>query len=333
MMSGLTRREFMKRAAGACAATFIPSITSGADEGVPTRLLGNTGEKVSILGLGGNDAASIDDDKECIDFIRKAIDMGINFMDNAWEYRGGRAEEIMGKALRDGYRKKVFLMTKHHGRDKKTALQHLDDSLRKLQTDVIDLWQFHELVYPKDPEMIFTMGGIEAAEEAKKAGKVRFIGFTGHKDPAIFKDMLDRDYDWDAAQMPINVFDAHFKSFVNEIVPILKERKIGVIGMKSLCCRLLMQANVCSVSEGINYALSQPVDTLVSGMRNNEQLEMNVGLARSFKPMDDAELEKLLVRTKEAALTGEYEPFKTTRRFDGRMGKKLHGIPFEERRR
>jgi predicted aldo/keto reductase-like oxidoreductase len=333
MMSGLTRREFMKGAEGVCAASFMPSVTLADDKEMPMRMLGSTGEKVSIIGLGGNDAASIDDDTECIDFIRRAIDMGINFMDNAWEYRRGRAEEIMGKALRDGYRKKVFLMTKHHGRDKKTALQHLDDSLKRLQTDVIDLWQFHELVYPKDPEMIFTMGGIEAAEEAKKAGKVRFIGFTGHKDPAIFKDMLDRDYEWDACQMPINVFDAHFKSFVNDIVPILKERKIGVIGMKSLCCRLLMEANVCTIPEGINYAFSQPIDTLVSGMRNNEQLEMNVGLAKNFKPMSDEDLKNLLARTKEAALTGEYEPFKTTRNFDGRMGKQLHGIPMEERRR
>jgi len=326
-MRGLSRREFMKGAAGVCAASLMSQVTFGGDKEMPTRMLGGTGEKVSIIGLGGNDAASIGDDRECIDFIRRSIDMGINFMDNAWEYHRGRAEEIMGRALRDGYRKKVFLMTKHHGRDKKVALQHLDDSLKRLQTDVIDLWQFHEIVYPKDPEMIFTMGGIEAAEEAKKAGKVRFIGFTGHKDPAIFKDMLNRDYEWDAVQLPINVFDAHFKSFVNEIVPILKQRNIGVIGMKSLCARYLMRADVCTVSEAINYAFSQPIDTLVSGMRTPEQLEMNMGLAKNFKPMSDENLKNLLAKTKSAALSGEYEPFKTTRRFDGRIGKRLHGIP------
>ncbi len=328
-MNSTSRREFMKRATGVCAAALLPIDTTWADSGMPTRPLGRTGERVSLLGLGGNDAASIRDDAECIDFIRRAIDMGVTFMDNAWEYRGGRAEEIMGRALRDGYRKKVFLMTKHHGRDKKTALQHLDDSLRRLQTDVIDLWQFHEVVYPKDPEMIFTMGGIEAARQAKKAGKVRYIGFTGHKDPEFFKDMLSRDFEWDAAQMPINVFDAHFKSFANEILPILRKRNIGAIAMKSLACRFVMRADVCNVAEAINYVLSQPIDILVSGMRTIEELEMNVQLARNFRPMTCEQQKALLEKTKQAALTGEYEPFKTTRHFDGRLSKKLHGIPLD----
>ncbi len=327
-MRPTTRREFIRQAvSGVCAATFLPLGRTIAAEGIPKRTLGRTGAEVSILGLGGNDAAGIRDDTEAIRFIRRAIDMGITFMDNAWEYRRGRAEEILGRALRDGYRNKVFVMTKHHGRDKQTALKHLDDSLRRLQTDVIDLWQFHEVVYPRDPEMIFTLGGIEAAKEAKQAGKVRFIGFTGHKNPAYLKDMLDRDYEWDAVQMPLNVMDAHFKSFQKNILPILLERNIGVIAMKSLACGFIQRANVVQPAEAINYVLNLPIDTLVSGMRDMDILETNVALARNFKPMSDEEQKVLLAKTKEAASEGEYEPFKTTRDFDGRIGKELHGIP------
>ena len=327
-MKNTSRREFLKQtAAGVCSFTFLPiNRLFAKDEGIPTRILGKTGEPVSILGLGGNDMAGIKNDQEAIRFVRSAIDMGITFMDNAWEYRNGRAEEILGKALRDGYRKKVFLMTKHHGRDKKTALKHLEDSLKRLQTDVIDLWQFHELVYPEDPEMIFTQGGIEAAIEARKAGKVRFIGFTGHKDPAIFKDMLDRDFEWDAAQMPISLLDAHFKSFLKNIVPILRKRNIGVIAMKSLACRLILRPNVVTADEAINFVLNQPIDTLVSGMRTMDILESNVALARNFKPMSKRLEKKLLAKTKEIASDGKYEPFKTTRNFDGPVGRKLHGI-------
>jgi len=326
-----SRREFLKQAAaGVCSFSILPiSSLIAKDEGIPTRSLGKTGEKVSILGLGGNNMAGIRDDNEAIHFVRRAIDMGVTFMDNAWEYRNGRAEEILGKALRDGYRKKVFLMTKHHGRDKKTALEHLENSLKRLQTDVIDLWQFHEVVYPKDPEMIFSQGGIEAAKEAKKAGKVRFIGFTGHKDPAIFKDMLNRDFEWDAVQLPISVLDAHFKSFLKNIVPILREREIGVIAMKSLAAGLIKRANVVTPEEAINFVLNQPIDTLVSGMRRMEILETNVALARTFTPMSQEEEGTILSKTKDAASDGKYEPFKTTRNFDGPIGRKLHGIPLD----
>ena len=181
---------------------------------IPTRPLGSTGVNVSILGLGGHHIGRIRDDNQSIQLIRKAIDSGVTFLDNAWEYHNGRSEELMGKALTGGYRDKAFLMTKHHGRNKKTAMEHLEDSLRRLRTDVIDLWQFHEVVYDKDPEMIFAVdGGIEAAELAKKQGKVRFIGFTGHRDPVIHLKMLAYGYPWDAVQMPMNVLDPHFKSF------------------------------------------------------------------------------------------------------------------------
>lgn len=327
-MRRTTRREFMKQAAaGACAAILLPMDGArAAESGIPTRTLGKTGVKVSLLGLGGHHIGSIRDDQEAIRFTRQAIDMGVTFMDNAWGYHQGRSEEIMGRALRDGYRKKVFLMTKHHGRDKKTALKHLDDSLRRLQTDVIDLWQFHEVVYPRDPEMIFTQGGIEAAEEARQAGKVRFIGFTGHKDPTIHLDMLIRGYAWDAVQMPINVMDAHFRSFLNNIVPILRERSIGVIAMKSLASRNILRADVIRPDEAINYVFSQPIDTLISGMNTMDILETNVALARSFKPMSAQEQKVVLAKTKVAASEGKYEPFKTTRAFDSRVGRELHGI-------
>jgi predicted aldo/keto reductase-like oxidoreductase len=300
-----------------------------ADEGVPTRRLGRTGVEVSMLGLGGSHVARIQEDEDAIRFVRTAIDMGVTFMDNAWEYHGGRAEELMGRALRDGYRERVFLMTKHHGRDRKTALDHLEDSLRRFQTDVIDLWQFHEVVYPSDPEMIFTQEAIEAAEEAKKAGKVRFIGFTGHKDPAIHRDMLDRGYAWDTVQMPLNVMDPHYKSFEKEILPVLLERDIGVIAMKTMASDHILRANVVRPDEGLRYVWSKPVATIVSGMDTLEVLEANVASAQRFKPMSPDEQEELLARTKEAGSSGEYEPFKTTRRFDGKVGRMLHGIPLD----
>lgn len=327
MESKETRRDFLKQSlAGAAALAWAGQATAQNSGGIPTRRLGRTNEQVSMLGLGGHHAARIKDDNEVVALIREAIDSGVTFLDNAWEYHNGRAEELMGRALRDGYRGKAFLMTKHHGRDKKTALEHLDDSLRRLETDVIDLWQFHEVVYAKDPEMIHTLGGIEAAEEAKKAGKVRYIGFTGHKDPAIFKDMLDRGYAWDAVQMPINAFDAHFMSFATEILPILIERDIGVIAMKTLGDGHILKANVIEPAEALRYAWSQPVSVALSGMNSLDILRTNVALARNFTAMPEAEQQTLLAKTRDAALTGTFEPFKTTQMYDGMPGRKLHGL-------
>lgn len=325
-----TRRDFIRSTLATVAATGLApaAFAQGESGGVPTRPLGKTGVQVSMLGVGGHHIGQIGDDQESVDFMRRAIDMGVTFLDNAWEYHNGRSEELMGRALADGYREKVFLMTKHHGRDRATAMQHLEDSLRRLKTDVIDLWQFHEVVYDADPDMIFAAGGgIEAAEQAKQEGKVRFIGFTGHKDPAIFEKMLSHDYAWDTVQMPINVFDAHFKSFRNTIVPVLEKRGIGVIAMKTTASGFVLQANAASVEECLNYAWSQPVATVVSGMKTIEHLDANVALARAFSPMSQEAMAALLARTKEAAMTGTYEPFKTTRAFDGPIGRKLHGVP------
>ena len=325
----VTRREFLQGAAGSlCAAGLLSQAWAGTGGvGVPTRPLGATGVNVSMLGLGGHHAGRGRDVGHAVRLIRKAIDAGVTFMDNAWEYHDGRAEEYMGRALLDGYRDKVFLMTKHHGRDKKTAMQHLEDSLRRLHTDVIDLWQFHEIVYDKDPEMIFAPdGGIEAAELAKKQGKVRFIGFTGHRDPMLHLKMLAYGYPWDAVQMPMNVFDPHYKSFQQHVLPILVRRNIGVIAMKTMASGYVLRANVTTPEEALNYIWSQPVSTIVSGMQSEELLEANVATARAFTPMSAQAQAELLEKTKEAALTGKFEPFKTAPNFDGPVGRKLHGV-------
>lgn len=248
-------------------------------------------------------------------------------MDNAWEYHQGRSEELMGQALQEGYRQKVFLMTKHHGRYRQTAQKHLEDSLRRLQTEVIDLWQFHEVIYEADPGMIFAPGGsLEAAVAAKQSGKVRYLGFTGHKDPKIFAAMLEQDFPWDTVQMPVNVLDAHFRSFQQEILPRLRRRGIGVIGMKPLAAGHLLEAGVVSPKEALEYAWSQPVDTVVSGMSSIDDLQTNLALARAFTPMSPEAQANLLARTWAVAAQGQYEPYKTTRKHDGHFGRQLHGV-------
>jgi len=294
---------------------------------IPTRPLGATGEHVSMLGLGGSHIAGIEDESAAINFVRAAIEMGVTFMDNAWEYHEGRAEELMGRALEDGFRKRVFLMTKHHGRNKATAMRHLEDSLRRLRTDVIDLWQFHEVIYNDDPEMIFAPGGgIEAAEEARRAGKVRYIGFTGHKDPAIHRRMLESGFDWDAVQMPLNVMDAHFRSFEQHILPILEERGIGVLGMKPMAGGHILESGTVSAAEALSYVWSLPVSTVISGMNAMEHLTENVDTARSWMLMERAARAELLSRTQDAASDGAYEPYKTGVVFDAAIGREMHGL-------
>ncbi|MDI9431378.1 MAG: aldo/keto reductase [Planctomycetota bacterium] len=325
----LSRRGFLRRTAvGICAGSLVSqALAASGGGGVPTRPFGNTGVNVSILGLGGHHAGRGRDADASVRLIRKAIDMGVTFLDNAWEYHDGRAEEYMGRALQDGYRAKAFLMTKHHGRDKQTAMQHLEDSLRRLRTDVIDLWQFHEVVYDKDPEMIFAPGGgIEAADLAKKQGKVRFIGFTGHRDPMLHLKMLAYGYPWDAVQMPMNVFDPHYKSFQQHVLPVLVRRGIGVIAMKTMASGHVLRANVTTPAEALDYIWSQPVSTIVSGMESEALIEANVASARAFEPMSAVAQAELLEKTKQAALTGAFEPFKTAPNFDGAVGRRLHGL-------
>lgn len=324
-----TRRDFIRQTAYGLFAVHTAGRVLAASEQVdiPTRPLGSTGVNVSILGLGGHHVGRIRDDNQSIRLIRNAIDRGVTFLDNAWEYHNGRSEELMGKALTGGYRRKAFLMTKHHGRDKKTAMEHLEDSLRRLRTDVIDLWQFHEVVYDKDPEMIFAVGGgIEAADLAKKQGKVRFIGFTGHRDPVLHLKMLAYGYPWDAVQMPLNVFDAHFKSFQKNVLPILVRRNIGVIAMKTLASGYVLRANVVKAGEALRYIWSLPVSTIVSGMDSEHFLKANVETAKNFKPLSQTDQAALLAKTKDMGLTGDFEPFKTPPNFDGPIGRKLHGV-------
>lgn len=297
------------------------------DSVVPTRPLGRTGERVSMLGLGGAHIGRIADDREAIDLVRAAVDLGVTFMDNAWEYHEGRSEELMGEALQDGYRDRVFLMTKHHGRDRRTAQRHLEDSLRRLKTDVIDLWQFHEVIYESDPDMIFEPdGGIGVADRAKQAGKVRFVGFTGHKDPAILRKMLDTDYEWDAVQMPLNVLDPHFRSFEREILPLLVDRGIGVLAMKTLAGGFLLESGAVSVREALSYVWSLPVSCLISGMASIDLIKENVEIARTWNAAPAAERDDLLKRTRSSGVEGRFEPYKSDTVFDGGFGRRLHGL-------
>jgi predicted aldo/keto reductase-like oxidoreductase len=332
-----SRREFIGSAVAsvsvaALADQLVAQTSSASATGIPTRPLGRTGERVSIIAVGGGHAQAMADQAVYTRFAHTAVDEGITFFDNAWDYGMGVAETLMGKALADGgYRKKVFLMTKNCGRDYKEAMMSLEDSLRRLQTDHLDLWQHHEINYDNDPDWIFERGAMKAALEARQAGKVRFIGFTGHKDPHIQLTMLAKPFEWDTCMVPINVADAHFRSFQNNVVPVCLKRKIGVIGFKGLgggAGMLLGKADL-TLEECLRYSLSQPVSVQVVGMTSIEQLKQNIAIARNFKPMDAAEQTKLLARVKEIAGDGRYEGFKTQLLYDGPYHRKQHGFPVE----
>lgn len=330
-MTDANRREFLKAAAAALAAGATSSPLAAAEKqspsGLPRRPLGKTGEKVSIVGLGGWHIGSIPE-AEAVSIMHEAVDEGMTFFDNSWCYHMGGSEQVMGKALASGGRRdKVFLMTKNCGRDYKTSRACLEDSLRRLKTDRVDLWQFHEINYEADPGWIFERGILKAALEAKKAGKVRYIGFTGHKDIDIHLAVLARPFDWDAVQMPINVMDAHFRSFQKKVVPECNRRGIGVVGMKALACGLLpsqfprLTAQVCR-----RYALSLPISTLVCGITSRENLRQDLAVARNFKPMPEAEMQDLLAATKADGSQGQFERFKTTLEFDAGYHRRQHGL-------
>ncbi len=322
-----SRRGFITSAAALPLAESLQSAQSSAS-GIPTRPLGKTGVQVSMLGLGGHHQARPKEESESFRIVHAAIDNGITFMDNAWDYHDGRAEEVMGKALAmDGYRKKAFLMTKVCDRDYAGAMKHLEDSLRRLKTDVIDLWQFHECNYYNDPEMLQEKGGLRAAIEAKKQGKIRFIGFTGHKHPRIHRKMLALDFAFDACQMPNNVMDYRFESFRHEVMPECAKRGMGVIGMKG--CggdARMLKDGVVTVEECYRYFLSQPISTQVVGLANMEDLNRALAMARSFKPMTAPELQTLSFRLKDVSGDGRYEHFKTTQRYDSGHHRKQHGF-------
>lgn len=294
-------------------------MTSSAE--IPYRTLGATGEKVSVIGLGGFHIGRVKDDNEAIRLMRAAIDNGVNFMDNCWDYNGGRSEELMGRALRDGYRDKVFLMTKVDGRTRQSAAQQLDESLKRLGTDHLDLLQLHEVIRFEDPDRFFgDDGGIGAFLDAKKAGKIRYIGFTGHKDPHVHLYMLkvaaDHGFRFDTVQMPLNVLDAHYRSFEREVLPVLVEQNIGVLGMKSMGAAVILESDTATPVECLHYAMNLPVSVVIAGIDNGAVLKQALEAARSFRPLAPAEVRALLAKTAPAAAGGQFELSKTTAAFD-----------------
>jgi aryl-alcohol dehydrogenase-like predicted oxidoreductase len=290
---------------------------------MPVRTLGRTGVRVSLIGLGGwHLGFKYLDEELSIRIIRTAIDNGINFMDNCWDYNDGASEERMGKALKDGYRDRVFLMTKIDGRTKKEAAKQLDESLKRMQTDHIDLVQHHEILRFEDPHRIFAREGANAALiEAREAGKISFIGFTGHKDPQIHMHMLDvaleNDFQFDTVQMPLNVMDAHYRSFEKIVLPRLVEEKIGVLAMKTLANGTILESKTVSAIECLQYAMNLPTSVVITGCESMENLEQALTAARTFTPMSDEQVKSILDKTAEAASRGKYELFKTTSVYDG----------------
>ena len=319
----VSRRRFLEIAASITPMCSVRTELWATEErgGIPYKSFGSTGEKVSAIGLGGYHIGR-PSDEESLRIIRTAIDGGINFMDNCWDYNDGASEVKMGKALRDGYRQKVFLMSKIDGRDKKTAAAQIEESLRRLATDHIDLMQMHEVIRMNDPERVFASGGgMEALLEAKKAGKIRFIGFTGHKSPDIHLHMLktadEHNFRLDAVLMPVNVMDAHFESFVGKVMPVLVEKKIAIQTMKPIGGGVILQSKTVSAPECLRFAMSQPTDVVITGCDSLEMVQQALNTARNFKPMTQEELASLLGRTAAAAAQGKFEMYKTTSSFDG----------------
>jgi predicted aldo/keto reductase-like oxidoreductase len=319
----VTRREFLEVAAAtSLLAGFSPFVTAETRSGIPYRALGRTGEKVSAIGIGGYHLGRQSDEQESIRIVRTALDSGINFLDNCWDYNDGVSEIRMGKALQDGYRQKAFLMTKIDGRDKKTAAQQLDESLQRLQTDHLDVLQFHEVIRMNDPERIFAPGGgMEAVVEAQKAGKVRFIGFTGHKSPDIHLKMLEtaaaHHFRFDTVQMPLNVMDAHFNSFQQKVLPILVKEEIGVLGMKPIGDGMIFRSKTVAPVDCLRYALNLPTSVVITGCDSLPILEQAIDVVKNFKPLSQTEVAALLQKSAQAAQDGQFEGYKTTHNFDG----------------
>jgi predicted aldo/keto reductase-like oxidoreductase len=297
---------------------------------IPRRPLGKTGVEVSALALGGYHLGSVKTEKESIRLVHEAIDAGLTFMDSAWEYHDGLSEERLGRAI-EGRRREVFLMTKvcTHGRDRRTAMRQLHQSLRRLKTDYLDLWQVHEVIYDNDPDLHFAPGGvIEALEEAKERGKVRFVGFTGHKDPAMHLKMLSHDYPFDTCQFPLNCFDASFRSFEQQVLPEVNRRGIAALGMKSMGgAGDPIKRRAISATEALRYAMSLPVATTVSGIDSVRVLHQNLRIARGFVPMTPKDMETLRNRCAPEAADGHFELYKTSKNYDGPVGRKQHKFP------
>ncbi len=303
---------------------------AGSVNGMPYRMLGKTGAKVSLLGVGGYHIGVQASPQDSVRIIRMAIDEGVNFLDNAWEYNGGRSEERMGLALQDGYRAKVFLMTKVCGRDAKTAEAQINESLKRLKTDVIDLLQFHETNYDNDPDLVFGKdGAVHAVLKAKEKGKVRFIGFTGHKSPHIHLKMLAKEnFPWDTVQMPLNLMDAHYRSFAREVLPEAAKRGMGVIAMKAAGGdgRFIREAGL-TASDCLRYVMGLAgVSVVLSGLDKVEVAKENIAIAKAFKPFTDAERTSLLAKVSDAAGDGRFERFKSTQDFDSKVHREQHKL-------
>ncbi len=324
-VGGMNRREFVGiLAAGAAggAGSAWPESAGAAPGAIAKRRLGRTGVEVSMLGLGGHHIGRPKEEQEGIRLVQMAIDNGITFLDNCWDYNEGRSEAWMGKALRGAYRKQAFLMTKLDGRTKKSAAEQLDQSLRRLQTEMIDLVQIHEVIRGEDVTRSFEAGGaMEALFEARKAGKLKYIGFTGHKDPkfhlAMIEAGLKAGFTFDAVQMPLNVMDAHYRSFEKEVLPVCQKHDIGVLGMKPMGDGVVLESKVVDARECLRYALSLPIAVVITGCEKVPILQQAIDVGKTFKPLGEAERKALLARTAPLAVAGKFEPFKNTSRFDG----------------
>ena len=327
----MDRRKFLKTATVAAAG----SVASGAQStqhsagtrraespNMIYRELGRTGERVSAIGIGGYHIGKQQNPDESIRLLRSAIDRGITFMDNCWDYNGGISEVRMGQALRDGYRQRVFLMTKIDGRDKNTATIQIEQSLGRLQTDVIDLLQFHEVIRLDDPDVVFAPGGaIEAVREARQAGKIRYIGFTGHKDPSVHLRMFEtadkHSFHFDTVQMPINVMDAHFRSFLNGVAPVAQQHGTAILAMKTFGDPYILQSKTVTPVEALHFGLNSPASVVITGIDSVAILDQAFQAVQSFRPMDPQQVAAILAKTKDAAMTGKFELFKTSSHYDG----------------
>jgi predicted aldo/keto reductase-like oxidoreductase len=329
----MERRDFLKTATAATVSAAIPATAQTVHPATPPikrpespdmiyRELGTTGERVSAIGMGGYHLGKQSDPSQSIQLMHAGIDRGITFLDNCWDYNDGISEVRMGQALRNGYREKVLLMTKMDGRTAVEYNKQLEQSLGRLQTDMIDLVQFHEVIRMEDPDRIFAPGGaIEAAIAARQAGKIRYIGFTGHKDPAVHLRMLEtaqkHNFHFDTVQMPINVMDAHFRSFTAQVMPVALKQGIGVLAMKTFGDPYILKSNTVQPIEALHYGLTLPVSVIITGIDNTQVLDQAFEAARTFKPLDQAQMNSLLARTATAAADGKFELFKTTSHYDG----------------
>jgi aryl-alcohol dehydrogenase-like predicted oxidoreductase len=341
----VSRRKFLKGAAVLGATTVADRIgmaerqqnegtaAKDSDELVPHRPLGKTGIQVSAIALGGYHLGSAKNQQAANEIVAQAMDAGVNFFDNAWDYHDGHSEEVVGIALK-GKRDKVVVMSKvcTHGRGKDVAMRQLEESLRRLQTDHLDLWQIHEVIYENDPELIFAPGGVaEALVQAKQQGKVRAIGFTGHKDPSIHLRMLAHNFPFDTVQMPLNCLDANFRSFEKQALPEARKQGIAVLGMKSMGgSGEIITHGAATPQEALRYAMSLPVASTISGNESMEILQQNLAIARGFQPMSDREMQDLRQRCKLLAADGRFELFKVTKKYDGGVGRQQHHFPSPE---